>query len=393
MDLRCRRISTTLLDRACEVGQFATLAERKKEALARGRYRGLGFAFYMEACGMGPSKMLAQQGCLGGQYEVGQVRINPTGTVTVLTGSHTHGQGHETVYAQIVADTLGVDFDAIEIVHGDTDRVAYGIGTYGSRSLAVGGSAMKISLDKVVEKGRKIAAHLLEADAGDIEFKAARFTVTGTDRRKTFKEVAAAAYNPVDYPLDKLEPGLEETTWFDPPDFTFPYGCHICEVEIDPETGKIEIMALAAVDDFGNQINPMIVEGQIHGGLAQGIGQGMLEHCVFDPETGQLLSGSFMDYAMPRADDLPSMRIESLVTPCQNNPLGVKGCGEAGAIAGPAALVSAVLDALAPLGVTSDRHAGHAGKGLARLPERDGENLGQQHMVHGRPRDSRGSLE
>lgn len=342
-----------LLDRACEVGSFATLEERKQAARARGKYLGLGFAFYMEACGMGPSKMLAQQGCLGGQYEVGQVRINPTGTVTVLTGSHTHGQGHETVFAQIVADTLGVDFEAIEIVHGDTDRVAYGIGTYGSRSLAVGGSAMKISLDKVVEKGRKIAAHLLEAAVGDIEFKHGRYTVAGTDRSKSFKEVAAAAYNPVDYPLDTLEPGLEETTWFDPPDFTFPYGCHICELEIDPQTGKIDIVALAAVDDFGNQVNPMIVEGQIHGGLAQGTGQALLEHCVFDRETGQLLSGSFMDYAMPRAADLPSMRIESLVTPCHNNPLGVKGCGEAGAIAGPAALVSAVLDALAPLGVTS----------------------------------------
>lgn len=342
-----------LLDRACEVGAFAGIAERKAEALTRGRYRGLGFAFYMEACGMGPSKLLAREGCLGGQFEVGQVRINPTGSVTVLTGSHTHGQGHETVYAQIVADTLGVDFETIEIVHGDTDRVAYGIGTYGSRSLAVGGSAMKISLDKVVEKGRKIAAHLLEADDRDIEFKHGRFTVAGTDRSKSFTEIAAAAYNPADYPLDKLEPGLEETTWFDPPDFTFPYGCHICEIEVDPETGKIDILALAAVDDFGNQVNPMIVEGQIHGGLAQGSGQALMEHCAFDPETGQLLSGSFMDYAMPRADDLPSMRIESLVTACRNNPLGVKGCGEAGAIAGPAALVSAVLDALSPLGVTS----------------------------------------
>jgi len=342
-----------LLDRAAEVGAFAGIAERKREALARGRYRGLGFAFYMEACGMGPSKLLAREGCLGGQFEVGQVRVNPTGSVTVLTGSHTHGQGHETVYAQIVADTLGVDFEAIEIVHGDTDRVAYGIGTYGSRSLAVGGSAMKLSLDKVVEKGRKIAAHLLEADDRDIEFKHGRYRIAGTDRSKSFKEIAAAAYNPADYPLDKLEPGLEETTWFDPPDFTFPYGCHICEIEVDAETGKIDIVALAAVDDFGNQVNPMIVEGQIHGGLAQGSGQALMELCAFDPETGQLLSGSFMDYAMPRADDLPSMRIESLVTACRNNPLGVKGCGEAGAIAGPAALVSAVLDALSPLGVTS----------------------------------------
>jgi carbon-monoxide dehydrogenase large subunit len=343
----------TLLDRAVELADFAGLPARRAEALARGRYRGLGFAYYMEACGMGPSKMLAEQGCRGAQYEVGQVRVNPTGGITVMTGSHTHGQGHETVYAQIVADTLGVDFERIEIVHGDTDRVAYGIGTYGSRSLAVGGSAMKLSLDKVIEKGRKIAAHLMEAEVGDIVFGDGRFTVAGTDLSRSFQDIAAAAYNPINYPLDRLEPGLEETTWFEPPDFTFPYGCHICEVEIDPETGRVEVMALAAIDDFGNQMNPMIVEGQIHGGLAQGVGQGLMEHCVFDAATGQLLSGSLMDYALPRAADLPAMKIESVVTPCLNNPLGVKGCGEAGAIAGPAAVVSAVLDALGPLGVTS----------------------------------------
>jgi carbon-monoxide dehydrogenase large subunit len=177
--------------------------------------------------------------------------------------------------------------------------------------------------------------------------------VAGTDLARSFKEVVRAAYNPIGFPLDKLEPGLEMTTYFDPPNFTFPYGCHLCEVEVDPETGRIEIMALTAVDDFGNQMNPMIVEGQIHGGLAQGVGQGMMELCAFDPETGQLLSGSLMDYALPRASDLPAMRTGSIVTPCSANPLGVKGCGEAGAIAGPAALVSAVLDALAPLGVTS----------------------------------------
>jgi carbon-monoxide dehydrogenase large subunit len=341
-----------LMDQAVKAADFAGFPPRRAEALNRGRYRGLGFAYYMESCGMGPAKLLSEQGCQAGQYEVGTVRVNPTGNVTVLTGSHAHGQGHETVYAQIVADTLGVDFEAIEIVHGDTDRVAYGIGTYGSRSIAVGGSALKISLDKVVEKARQIAAHLMEANPADIAFEEGVFRVAGTDLSRTFKDVVRAAYNPVDYPLDRLEPGLEMTTYFDPPNFTFPYGCHLCEVEIDPDTGKIEIKALAAVDDFGNQMNPMIVEGQIHGGLAQGIGQGMMELCAFDKESGQLLSGSLMDYALPRASDLPAMRIESIVTPCHYNPLGVKGCGEAGAIAGPAALVSAVLDALAPLGVT-----------------------------------------
>jgi carbon-monoxide dehydrogenase large subunit len=281
------------------------------------------------------------------------VRVNPTGSITVLTGSHSHGQGHETVFAQIVSDALGVPFDQIEIAHGDTDRVPYGIGTYGSRSIAVGGSAMKLSIDKVIEKGRKIASHLLEADVVDIRFENGEFRVVGTDRSVTFKNVAAAAYNPIAFSPTEIEPGLEETTYFDPPDFTFPYGVHMCEIEVDPETGKIDILALAAVDDFGNQMNPMIVAGQIHGGLAQGVGQGMFEQCAYDDASGQLLTGSLMDYALPRADDLPPMRIESITTPCKNNPLGVKGCGEAGAIAGPAALVSAVLHALAPLGVTT----------------------------------------
>lgn len=341
-----------LLDQAVLVADFAGFPARREEAALRGRLRGIGLGFYMESCGMGPSRMLNEQGCRAGQYEVGTVRVNPTGSVTVLTGSHSHGQGHETVYAQIVSDALGVPFDQIEIVHGDTDRVPYGIGTYGSRSLAVGGSAMKMSVDKVIEKGRRIAAHMLEADPGDIRFEDGAYRVVGTDRVASFKAVVAAAYNPIAFPPDKIEPGLEETTYFDPPDFTFPYGCHLCEVEIDPETGKVDIAALMAVDDFGVQINPMIVAGQIHGGLAQGVGQAMMEHCVFDRRSGQLLSGSLMDYALPRASDLPPMRVESIETPCKNNPLGVKGCGEAGAIAGPAALVSAVLHALEPLGVT-----------------------------------------
>jgi carbon-monoxide dehydrogenase large subunit len=342
-----------LLDRAIEIGDFAGFESRRAESKARGTLRGLGFAYYMESCGMGPSKLLNEQGCRAGQYEVGTVRVNPTGSITVLTGSHSHGQGHETVYAQIVSDALGVPFDQIEIAHGDTDRVPYGIGTYGSRSIAVGGSAMKLSIDKVIEKGRKIASHLLEADVVDISFEHGEFRVVGTDRSVTFKQVAGAAYNPIAFSPTEIEPGLEETTYFDPPDFTFPYGVHLCEIEVDPETGKIDILALAAVDDFGNQMNPAIVAGQIHGGLAQGVGQGMFEQCAYDDASGQLLTGSLMDYALPRADDLPAMRIESLTTPCKNNPLGVKGCGEAGAIAGPAALVSAVLHALAPFGVTT----------------------------------------
>ncbi len=268
------------------------------------------------------------------------------------TGSHSHGQSHETVYAQLVAESLGIDIDRVQIVHGDTDRVPYGIGTYGSRSISVGGSALKLSLDKVVEKGKAIAAHLLEASAADIDFEGGEFKVRGTDLKVDYMTMVGAAYNPINYPLDKLEPGLEETSYFDPPDFNFPFGCHICEVEIDPETGRTAIKALMAVDDFGVQVNPMVVAGQIHGGLAQGAGQALMEHCRYDAESGQLLSASFMDYTMPRADDLPAMQTASLESPSQNNPLGVKGCGEAGAIAGPAAVVSGVLDALAPLGVT-----------------------------------------
>ncbi len=341
-----------LMDKAMEMADYAGFEARRQEAKARGRLRGFGFAFYLEACGMGPSKMLNQEGGGAGQFEVAQVRVNPTGSVTVLTGSHTHGQGHETVYAQLVADSLGVDIDRVQIVHGDTDRVPYGIGTYGSRSLAVGGSAIKLSLDKVIDKGKAIAAHLMEADVADVVFEDGTFKVEGTDLSVDFMGVVGAAYNPHNFPLETREPGLDETSYFEPPDFTFPFGCHLAEVEVDPETGRTEVLSLLAVDDFGIQVNPLIVAGQIQGGLAQGVGQALLEHCRFDGESGQLLSGSFMDYCMPRADDLPGMGIASLESPCGNNPLGVKGCGEAGAIAGPAAVTSGVLDALRPLGVT-----------------------------------------
>jgi len=229
--------------------------------------------------------------------------------------------------------------------------VLFGMGTYGSRSLAVGGTAIVKALDKIIAKGKKIAAHLLEASEGDIEFKDGKFTVAGTDRSKTFGEIALTAYVPHNYPHDKLEPGLNEMAFYDPTNFTFPAGTHICEVEIDPDTGVVGIVNFSACDDFGNIINPMIVEGQVHGGLAQGIGQALLENCVYDKDTGQLLTGSYMDYAMPRADDVPSFNVGTKVTPCTHNPLGAKGCGEAGAIGAPAALMNAVHDALLGEGV------------------------------------------
>ncbi len=339
------------LDGALAAADYRGFARRKEASEARGRLRGIGVAAYLEACGMGPSKMLSDLGCRGGQYEVAQVRVHPTGGVSVLTGSHSHGQGHETVFAQIVAERLGLDIDRVDIVHGDTARIPYGVGTYGSRSAAVGGGALVRALDKIVDKARRIAAHLLEAAETDIEFAEGRFRVAGTDRVKTFAEVAAAAYLAAQLPLDRMEPGLEETSYFDPPNFTFPFGCHVCEVEVAPDTGEVTVLGYAAVDDFGRRINPMVVEGQMHGGIAQGIGQALMEGCRHDPASGQVLTGSYMDYCMPRADDLPSFVIGAHESPSAANPLGVKGCGEAGAIAAPAAVINAVVDALAPLGV------------------------------------------
>ncbi|HOL36758.1 MAG TPA: molybdopterin-dependent oxidoreductase, partial [Rubrivivax sp.] len=229
---------------------------------------------------------------------------------------------------------------------GDTGRVPFGMGTYGSRSLAVGGTAIVKAMDKIIAKGKKIAAHLLEAADGDIEFENGEFKVRGTDKKVAFGQVALSAYVPHNYPLDKLEPGLDESAFYDPTNFTYPSGSYVCEVEVDPATGATRVDRFTAVDDFGNIVNPLIVEGQVHGGLAQGIGQAMLEGCIYDPETGQLLTGSYLDYAMPRADQLPSFRIGHTVTPCTHNPLGVKGCGEAGAIGAPPAFVNALTDAL-----------------------------------------------
>jgi carbon-monoxide dehydrogenase large subunit len=339
------------LDGAMKTADAAGFAARKAEAAKRGKLRGIGYASYIEACGIAPSNVAGALGARAGLFEAGEVRVHPTGSVTVFTGSHSHGQGHETTFAQVVAGRLGIPVENVDVVHGDTGRVLFGMGTYGSRSLAVGGTAIVKALDKIVAKGRKIAAHLLEAAEADIEFKDGKFTVAGTDRSKAFGEVALAAYVPHNYPLDKLEPGLNETAFYDPTNFTFPAGTHICEVEIDPDTGTTQIVNFTACDDFGNVINPMIVEGQVHGGLTQGIGQAMLECCVYDKDSGQLLTGSYMDYAMPRADDVPSYKVDTRVTPCTHNPLGAKGCGEAGAIGAPAAFMNAVHDALAGAGV------------------------------------------
>jgi carbon-monoxide dehydrogenase large subunit len=273
------------------------------------------------------------------------VRVNPTGSVEVLTGSHQHGQGHETTFAQVVSDRLGVPIEAVSVIHGDTDKVQFGMGTYGSRSGAVGMSALVKALDKVEAKAKKVAAHMLEAAEGDIEFKDGKFTVAGTDKSAAWGEVTLNAYVAHKFSGAELEPGLKEGAFYDPTNFTFPAGCHICEVEIDPDTGDTDIVAWVAVDDFGTVINPMIVEGQVHGGVAQGVGQALLEHAVYNKD-GQLVSGSFMDYSMPRAETLPPLKVDMTVTRCPSNPLGIKGCGEAGAIAAPAAVINAITDAV-----------------------------------------------
>ena len=345
-----------LMDKALEVSDYAGFAGRKAESAKRGKLRGAGVTTYIEACGLAPSAVAGALGARAGLYEAAVVRVNPTGSVQVLTGSHSHGQGHETTFAQLVSDRLGIPLDSVEIVHGDTEKIPFGMGTYGSRSLAVGGEALARALGKIVEKAGKIAAHMMEADAADVEFSGGKFSVKGTDKSLGFGEVALQAYVPHNFPHkspdnpDGLEPGLEEQAFYDPLNFTYPSGCYVCEVEVDPETGKAEVASFTAVDDVGRIVNPLIVAGQIQGGVAQGIGQALLEHSVFD-DAGQPLSGSFMDYAMPRAKDVPGCRLGNTVTPCAHNSLGVKGCGEAGAIGSPAAVMSALLDALREKGV------------------------------------------
>jgi len=339
------------LDKALVSADWTGFPARKSASAARGKLRGIGLCTYVEACGLAPSRIAVRLGARGGLFESATVRVHPTGEVTVLMGTHNHGQGHETTFAQIISQQLCIPAEKIEIVFGDTDRVQFGLGTYGSRSLAVGGSALVKATDKVIVKGKKIAAHMLEAGEDDIVYEDGAFAVAGTDRSKSFGEVALAAHYPVDFPLDTLEPGLEEQAFYDPVNFTFPCGAHIAEVEIDPETGVVELLSYVAVDDIGTVINPMIVEGQIVGGVVQGVGQALFEDCVYDPESAQLLSGSFMDYCMPRADNVPLVKVQSNITVCTHNPLGSKGCGELGTIGSPATVINAVVDALAHLGV------------------------------------------
>ncbi|RWP49148.1 xanthine dehydrogenase family protein molybdopterin-binding subunit [Mesorhizobium sp.] len=332
------------LDAAMAAADYAGFAKRKTAAAKRGKLRGIGLSNYIEACGLAPSAAVGSLGAGVGLWESAEVRVNAAGTIEVLTGSHSHGQGHETTFAQLVNQRFGVPIDSVSIVHGDTDKVQMGMGTYGSRSGAVGMSAVAKALDKVEAKAKKIAAHLLEADEGDIVIENGALKVTGTDKSVPWFQMALAAYTAHNLP-GGMEPGLKETSFYDPSNFTFPAGCYVCEVEIDPETGVTEIVQFVAADDFGNIINPMIVEGQVHGGVAQGIGQALLEGTRYDA-SGQLLTASYMDYAMPRADDLPSFKVSTSNTPCPGNPLGIKGCGEAGAIGSPPAVINAITDAI-----------------------------------------------
>ena len=333
-----------LLDMAQDAANVSEFAARKAEAAGRGKLRGIGYSTFVEACGLAPSAAAGSLGAGVGLWESAEVRVNPVGTVEVLTGCHSHGQGHETTFAQLVADRFGLPIDSVSIVHGDTDKVQFGMGTYGSRSGPVGMSAVMKALDKVEIKAKQIAAHVLEASEVDIVIEGGEAKVAGTDKTMGWHEVGLAAYTAHNLP-EGMEPGLKETSFFDPVNFSFPSGALICEVEVDPDTGVTEIVQFTAADDFGTIINPMIVEGQVHGGITQGIGQALHEGVVYD-DSGQLLTGSYMDYQMPRAADVPSYTVSHGCTPSPNNPLGLKGCGEAGAIGAPPAVINAIIDAI-----------------------------------------------
>ena len=354
------------LAKALDVADWAGFAARKAESASRGKLRGIGLCTYVEACGLAPSRIVQSLGARAGIFESATVRVHATGDVTVLIGTHNHGQGHETTFAQIVSEQLGIPADKVEIVFGDTDKVQFGLGTYGSRSLAVGGTALAKATEKVILKGKKIAAHMLEA----------------SDERHRLREGQSS-------PSPAPTGGSRSATWSGPPTgwstspstsssrawrsrrstirstSPIPAAPIIAEVEIDPDTGVVDLVSYVAVDDIGTVINPMIVAGQLHGGIAQGVGQALFENCVYDDDSGQMLSGSFMDYAMPRADNLPNMKIVTHSTLCTHTSFGVKGCGEVGTIGSPATVINAVVDALAHLGVTPRRHAGHAEPHLA----------------------------
>jgi carbon-monoxide dehydrogenase large subunit len=339
------------LRKALDLARYQDFRKEQAQARQQGRYIGIGVSTYIEACGPAPSAVAGSLGAGAGLWESGAVRVHPTGAVTVFTGAHSHGQGHETTFAQLVADQLGIPMEQVEVVHGDTAQIPFGMGTYGSRSACVGGSAIVKSLDKVKEKGRKIAAHLLEASEQDLEFEGGKWSVKGAPgKSKAWGEVALMAYLAHNIPQG-MEPGLEATSFYDPVNFTFPFGAHVAVVEVDPDTGQVKLLRYVAVDDVGLVINPMIVDGMVHGGIAQGVGQALWEHGVYNDD-GQLLSATMMDYAMPKADQLPSYETDRTVTPSPVNPLGVKGAGETGTIAATPTVVNAVVDALAPLGIT-----------------------------------------
>jgi aerobic carbon-monoxide dehydrogenase large subunit len=325
------------MDQALAAADLAGFAARRGEARARGRYRGLGHAVYIEQSGFPPD-------------EFAELRFDPSGTLTILMGTQSSGQGHQTAYTQLAAERLGIAPEKVRVLQGDTAAISFGRGTGGSRSLPVGGAALAHAADKLIAKGRRIAAHLFEAAEADVEFTDGVFAVTGTDRRLGIEEVARAAFDPARQ-APGVEPGFAESGHFTPAQPTFPNGCHVCEVEIDPGTGHIDILRYLVVDDFGTVINPLLLAGQVQGGVAQGVGQAMLERTVFDPETGQLLTGSLTDYCLARADDLPAIEFAYNVVPCRTNPLGIKGAGEAGAIGAPPALVNAAVDALGELGI------------------------------------------
>jgi carbon-monoxide dehydrogenase large subunit len=338
------------LDKALESFDYGAFRKEQEQARKQGRYLGVGFSTYVEACGLAPSQVAGALGAQAGLYESATVRVHPTGKVTVFTGSHSHGQGHETTFAQVAADELQVPFEDVEIVHGDTGQVPFGMGSYGSRSGPVGTAAIQMGTQKIKDKAKKIAAHLLEASEADVVYEGGKFSVKGSPgRSKTFGDIALMAYLAHNMPKN-LEPGLEAISFFDPGNFVFPFGTHVCVVEVARDTGLVKVLRYLAVDDLGRVINPMIVDGMVHGGVAQGVSQALWEHAEYD-ESGQLITGSFMNYAMPHADDLPTFQVGRTETPSPVNPLGIKGAGETGTIASTAAVANAVMDALSPFGI------------------------------------------
>jgi aerobic carbon-monoxide dehydrogenase large subunit len=326
-----------VMDMAIEASDWKGYASRKAESKKRGKLRGRGVAYFMEICGPFNDRM--------------EIRFDENGSVTVVSGTHSHGQGHETVYAQMISEWLGVDFNTVRMIQGDTDAVGFGRGTYGSRSMTIGGSALKNAADVLVEKAKKMAGHVLEASAGDIQFADGKFTVVGTDKSIGLVELARKTYAPVGWPAE-FGVGLEAVGTFTPTRSNFANGCHVCEVEVDPDTGDVKIVRYIGVDDSGVIINPLLFEGQIHGGLAMGIGQALLEHVAFDDQSGQLLSGSFMDYAMPKAEHFSWFEMHDLPDRCRSNPIGVKGAGESGTVGAPPTVINAIVDALRERGVT-----------------------------------------